>query len=201
MIAMTGASGWMRHVPWKAALFLAAIAACLAGLSWLKREQVRAESTAPPRRVVDPYRLDVKLTTDPDAATIDRTPVDTTLARLVNSPQSQSKGREEPLERRVWRVHGTIKNIAAGEDGDMVVTIESQGTKTTAEAPVPALCAGSPFQHEIATVRQTLQAKKGKLVGAEVTVCGIGFRGLRGPAVGTAVKLYPLLEITTGSAR
>lgn len=173
----------------------------IAVLGWMRHQKQRtADVEQDAARTFHPYRLDVKLATDPAARQIQVTRA-TSIAALLALPPGAGGARTGPLETNRWALTATVTGIEASPDGDLVLQVEQGAARTTAESPDPGLCAGSPFVEEIRGARE--QIRRHPKLPCRAEVIGIGFAGLPGKDNPTGIRLYPVLSIRwlSGSAR
>ncbi len=85
-------------------------------------------------------RWSVKVFTDADASSINIIPVNTTVDSLVHmkTPFPDPNMARQPIEKQVYTIHCTLKQIKLESDGDYHLTVsDSQGNTMVTEIPDP----------------------------------------------------------------
>lgn len=129
-------------------------------------------------------RRSVKVTTDADAAKIDKSIKDITVEDLIkNKANGELASRQAPFETSVWRVKATVESIEQKKDGDYYMVLRGdKGGQTVVEVPDPSTVKGSPFEGEITATRKALEEQfhptsEKKEVNQKATITGVGFLG------------------------
>lgn len=134
-------------------------------------------------------RREVKIGLDPNAATVNMTPQDTTIEAIQGQPvPSKLGGRVGPFETSTWKVKATLESIKLMKDGDYYMVLQGdKGGKTVVEVPDPSKCKGSPWLSQISQARTELENKyhpttTEKKLDDNATVTGVGFLGWGPPS-------------------
>jgi hypothetical protein len=155
-------------------------------------------------------RWPVKTGSDHDAAQVNLTPVDTTIAELVALPAptlAPEDSRVAPTELTTFRLTNvtvTSQNVAGDLDANLLIT---DGTnRMITEIPSPqCVDAGSPFLAGITAARQVFDARFPQGSPADVnltaTITGVAFfdfpHGQEGRAP-NSIELHPVLSLCFG---
>jgi len=151
-------------------------------------------------------RWAVKTGIDPDAAKINTTPVDSTIASLsADKAQRSPTTRVAPVETTEYRVTANLVLYKIEADSDYhLVLDDGKGHTMIAEIPAPSCVGNGPLKVQMALVRQTFDAKfRSASAGAHrvkvpVTVVGVGFfdkvHGQAGVA-SNGIELHPVTNI------
>lgn len=151
-------------------------------------------------------RWPVKTFRDRDRATVELTPVDTTVADLAKLPRPDSRvfrgsRRVAPEERTVYRVRGLLQNAHYESDGDLHMTIadpRDPSVTMIVEIPNPAFSLGSglggTFREERREVERHRPAR-----GQPIEVTGIGFfdyrSHMRSGGAENGIELHPVTRV------
>jgi hypothetical protein len=155
----------------------------------------------------------VKTGTDDDAASVDLTPRQGSVASLAGlrapqHPNSRKATRFAPTELQVFSVSGTITLVRLEGDQDYHIELEDGRRTMIVESSMPSCARGSLFEQQITAVRDKIEQKlggpflsKGESAhpGWNVTVTGIAFFDVKHGQTGVApnaIELHPLLDIT-----
>ena len=155
-------------------------------------------------------RIKIKHATDPEAAQINRTPIDITVEDLIATKLPESfKGKLEDyteqrigdFEKSTFRVHGKLKSVVHKKDGDYFLVMEGKtGATAVIEVPDPKLAPESPLIKDMTATRNMIESKyhptdKEKEINEEATIEGVGFYGFRSKqgagGSGSAPRLMP----------
>jgi hypothetical protein len=156
-------------------------------------------------------RWTVKIGADRDAAAVNLTPQETTIAELSDlkappSPNTRKKTRFQPAEFKTFTIRGVLTVIKREKDEDYHLVVMAEGDEEgtmIVESVSPTCTRRSIFKEQIIQVRKDIDAKLGKIKGKKkpnipVTVTGIGFydpiHGQEGVAP-NGIELHPILEI------
>ena len=163
-------------------------------------------------------RKTVKTASDPDAASIDATPTETTIEDILahkDPTGGNLTGRTSDFEKKTWKVKATLTSVQLKKDGDYYLVMKGEnGGTSVVEVPDPKLCEDSRFKDEITETRKKLEEKYHptpdvKEINDPATVTGVGFLGWgkrkpgaapKKPATGpTGPRLMPGIGIEFGS--
>jgi hypothetical protein len=125
------------------------------------------------------YRWPVKTLVDPDAGSIHWTPIDTTIAHLMQLPRPEERKRKHrsALELYVYRVQAVVAAVHVQVDQDLHILLrdpDDPHLRMIAEVPSP-MCASGVEEASFAEVRKTALAIRKKKKPVLVEVTGIGF--------------------------
>ena len=158
-------------------------------------------------------RWPVKTGTDDDAASVDLTPQDASVASLIQiqppqHPKSRDSTRFAPTELHVFSVQGTVTLVRLEEDQDYHIVLNDGQRAMIVESSNPSCATGSVFEQQLAAVRDKLDQQLGGPLlhisekvkpGWNVTVTGVAFFDVKHGQTGVApnaIELHPLLDIT-----
>ncbi len=155
-----------------------------------------------------------KVLTDQDAASINFTPVDTTIAALTALPAPSTlpyDRRIVPTETTQFRLSNVrLSAITPSADGDYVLTLQdAAGNRILAESPDPS-CMSPSFADAETKVRAAIAGRFGRIMGpltsnVDVTVAGVGFfdymlgASASPPQARNGIELHPLLSLCFGT--
>ena len=165
-----------------------------------------ALSAAAPLRTVQPRcgvdRWSVKVMADPDAARIDTTIIESSIAALGALPIPEvvypANGRIPPHEFRVYQVRAVVEQIMTESDGDWHLVLrdpDATGATLIAEIPSPLCAANTSDGARYVAVRDSLRRVPRRGV---VVVEGVAFwdfiHNQRGRAR-NGIELHPVLRL------
>jgi hypothetical protein len=156
-------------------------------------------------------RWPVKTGTDSDAAQVNTTPQDTTIAQLVAlQPPSATTlvsdiftaHRSAPVETTTYKLTNvTLSSFQLSPDSDITLIVTDGTNQMNIEMPDPSCASGSRFLSEITAVRNTFTARHQPTgtfttVNETITVTGVGFFDIPHGQPGQApngIELHPVL--------
>jgi len=157
-------------------------------------------------------RWPVKTGTDSDAALVNTTPQDTTIAQLVVlQPPSVTTlvsdvfttHRSAPVETTTYKLTNvTLSRFHLAPDRDITMIVTDGTNQMDVEMPDPSCASGSRFLTEITAVRNTFTSRHQPTdtfttVNETITVAGIGFFDIPHGQPGHApnvIELHPVLD-------
>ncbi len=196
--------GWKREAA--CALAFASSASCRSGDAFENPPAVVVQSLA-----CGEERWSVKTGSDDDAGSVELTPVDASVAELVNFPAPgvlPANHRVIPYERRVYRVTGAaLARYKLETDSDYHLVISDGARTFIAEIPAPdCVEASSPFAPGIRRARATFDASFTatpffQTANTSVSLLGVGFFDFLHGQSGLApngFELHPVIAICFG---
>jgi hypothetical protein len=199
----------VTHVRAAGFCFIAGLSGALAACS---------NSTSPIEPIVSDVvacqgeRWSVKTGTDSDAALVNTTPQDTTIAQLValQPPSAVTLAsdvfvshRSAPVETTTYKLTNvTLASFQLSPDRDITMIVTDGTNQLDVEMPDPSCASGSRFLTQITAVRNTFTSRHQPTatfttVNETITVAGIGFfdipHGQEGRAP-NSIELHPVLD-------
>ena len=151
-------------------------------------------------------RWPVKTFRDHDRATVDLSPVETTVTDLAKLPRPDSRlflgnRRIAPAERTVYRVRGLLQNAHYESDGDLHMTVvdpQNPSVRMIVEIPKPLFSIGSDFARTFGQLRREVDRHR-PARGEPIEVTGIGFfdyrSHMRSGGAENGIELHPVIGI------
>ena len=197
-------------VKWLLALAMLALAACSVQPAGVVEEGELTQSLAGSTCGVE--RWGVKTGTDADAASVNLTPQDTTIASLVAIPAPSTipaNNRIAPTETTVWRLTNvTLVQYKSENDSDYHMVLSDGTHSMIAEIPAPG-CVGpsSPFAAAIQSARTAFDNQftvtgSFQTANIPVTVTGAGMFDFQHGQTGVApnaIELHSALSVCFGA--